>query len=73
MALCSGDDLIDLRDHWGGAYDINFDGQTWTARRKDNRQILTAADPEALREKIRKDYRSNPVPRPPLGETGDDP
>jgi hypothetical protein len=60
---CNCDELIDLQGHWGSAYDLAFDGQAWTATRRDTGETLTASSADKPREAIRLDYRRNPVPR----------
>ncbi len=59
-------DLDELRWHWGDAYLIeHFPGPgKWVAQRRDSHSTFSAADPEALLEKIRADYAVRPVPRP---------
>jgi hypothetical protein len=58
---------MNLRWHWGAAYEIGADAAgwagTWTARRRDMGDTLTAGDPAALRELILADYGQRPVPR----------
>ena len=60
------DDLTDLRHHWAGAYVINGGNGSWCATRTDTGASLLAATPDDLRSKIRTDYESCPVPRPPI-------
>ena len=52
---------------WGSAYQITrTPGATHpyqAERRDDPTVVLTAADPDALRELIRADYLARPVPR----------
>jgi hypothetical protein len=71
-----GDDLAgalaELRHHYGSAYLIEHpDPDVWIARRRDNREVLRAEDPEILLRLIRADYAANPVSRsagpPPVG------
>jgi hypothetical protein len=56
-----------LCEDWGGAYRISrapgAEHHYSAERRDDPAVILTAADPGALRELIRADYLSRPVPR----------
>jgi hypothetical protein len=62
----SDDPLAELRHHWGSAYAICHPGpDVWVAQRRDDRQALRAASPEALREQIRADHAARPVPRGP--------
>jgi len=63
MAMCSPDELIDLENHWGTAYDLAFHRGEWLASRKDTHETLTASSAEGLREAIRRDYHRSPVPR----------
>ena len=55
-----------LREDWGSGYLITRVPGTAhpykAARRDDPAVILTAADPEALRQLIRADYLARPVP-----------
>ena len=55
-----------LRQDWGSAYRITRAPGTarpYQAERRDDHVVLTAADPEALRDLIRADYLARPVPR----------
>ena len=56
-----------LCEDWGGAYLITrvpAAAHPYRAERRDDPAvILTAADPDALRELIRADYLARPVPR----------
>jgi hypothetical protein len=61
--LCRNDELVDLINHWGTAYEISAHGNEWIAARRDNRKALTARSAGELLAKIRADYRGNPVPR----------
>lgn len=58
--------LNDLRYHWDEAYKIDYrpgePGQPWRAERLDDHQVLTAASPSALRDRIIDDYTLRPVP-----------
>ena len=49
--------------HWGGAYDINRDGNHWSATRRDGKGELTAGTAETLHDLIAVDYEKNPVQR----------
>ncbi len=49
--------------HWGGAYVIFSGDGEYSATRLDDHRVLTAGSPDELREKIRKDYETRPVPR----------
>ena len=50
--------------HWGGAYDINRDGNKWSATRRDGKgSPLEAGTAETLHDLITVDYENNPVPR----------
>ena len=55
----------ELRRDWGDAYLIDYDAERgwWAARRDQTGTLITAADHEALRAKIRADYGERPVPR----------
>ncbi|HLH58514.1 MAG TPA: hypothetical protein VKV33_05105 [Streptosporangiaceae bacterium] len=55
--------LRDLDHHWGSAYLIFSGDGEYSATRMDDRQVLTANSPGALREKIIADYEARPVPR----------
>lgn len=57
--------LGDLRWHWGGAYLITGIIGAWLAERRDDGRVLTADDPEKLRQAIIRDYTAKPVPRTP--------
>jgi hypothetical protein len=56
-----------LHQDWGSAYRITRTPGTarpYQAERRDDRAIvLTAADPDRLRDLIRADYLARPVPR----------
>ena len=55
--------LVELRDHWGSAYEIT-DRPGWRARRRDGKGgWITAPDAEALLGAIRADYQADPVSR----------
>jgi hypothetical protein len=73
MVVCASDDLTDLRNHWGSGYEISLSHSQYIAARRDGQGVLTARSVAELWRLIRQDYRRNPVPRPPLGEAGDDP
>ena len=50
-------DLADLHWHWGDAYSITTDGDTWSASpRTDLTVIVTAETADDLRALIRTDY-----------------
>lgn len=58
--------LAHLRYHWtdpdnGPAYFFGFANGKWTATRADNRQVLTATEPDELRGKIADDHAAKPV------------
>jgi hypothetical protein len=55
--------LQDLRHHWGSAYSITYHRGQWIAARMDTHEALTADTASELREKIRADYHTKPVPR----------
>jgi hypothetical protein len=61
--MCRGEELQDLRHHWGSAYVITYHRGQWIAARRDTHDALTAESVDELREKIREDYRERPVPR----------
>jgi hypothetical protein len=63
MTVCNSDELTDLINHWGTAYEISAHGAEWIAARRDNRKALTAGSARELLDAIRRDYRANPVPR----------
>ena len=65
MTVCSPDELIDLKNHWGTAYQISYDRGQWLAVRRDTHEVLLANSASELRKKIREDYRARPVPRDP--------
>lgn len=54
-----------LRFGWGDAYLIGHDDERgyWAARRDRIGGLLTASDPEELRNAINEDYAVKPVPR----------
>lgn len=54
--------LVDLRWHWGDAYEINWCG-AFRGVRRDNGLALKAASADELRVLIRSDYTRRPVPR----------
>jgi hypothetical protein len=52
--------LNDLNYHWDTAYNISFDGDTWSAAPlSDAATVLTAESASDLRELIRADYQRN--------------
>jgi hypothetical protein len=52
--------LNDLNWHWDTAYNIAFDGETWSASPlTEPAAVLTAESAEELRELIRADYHQN--------------
>ncbi len=57
--------IRELRWHWGGAYDIDWDwrAKVYRARRRDDGAVLEHADPEELWKLIRRDYAAKPIPR----------
>ena len=58
--------LEELRRDWGDAYLMDYAAveREWRAVRRDQSgSLITAADHEALRAKIRADYAMRPVPR----------
>ena len=61
--MCCEAELADLRYHWSTAYAISYSHGEWLAARRDSGEVLTAADAETLRRRIRQDYRRRPVPR----------
>jgi hypothetical protein len=63
MAVCDSDDLVDLRGHWGSAYEISLSHSQFIAARRDGQGVLTARSISELWRLIREDYRRNPVPR----------
>jgi hypothetical protein len=58
-----------VRFGWGDAYLIGHDDERgyWAARRDRIGGLLTASDPEELRNAITEDYTVKPVPRGPAG------
>lgn len=58
-------DALEALDwNWGDAYEIGRDEDVWHARRRDGLGgVITAADPEELRNAIRDDYMIKAVPR----------
>ena len=56
-------DLVQLRYHWGDAYEITWEAGTWRAVRRDDRQGLTADSSGQLNDRIIDDYSARPVPR----------
>jgi hypothetical protein len=64
VAQFRGQDIADLRWHWGEAYDITWDGR-FRAVRQDGGGSLDAGTAQELHALIRSDYIRCPVPRPP--------
>jgi hypothetical protein len=62
-----GQELEALRFGWGDAYLIDFGVVRgyWAARRDKIGGLLTAANPDELRQAITDDYAVKPVPREP--------
>jgi hypothetical protein len=69
-----GEALEALRFGWGDAYLIDYDGERgyWAARRDRIGGLLTASDPDELRNAINEDYAVKPVPREPAARGGRD-
>jgi hypothetical protein len=63
-----------IRFGWGEAYLIGHDDERgyWAARRDRIGGLLTAADPDELRQAIIEDYAVKPVPREPAARGGRD-
>jgi hypothetical protein len=63
-----------LRFGWGDAYLIGHDDERgyWAARRDRVGGLLTASDPDGLRDAITGDYAVQPVPREPAARGGRD-
>jgi len=74
--LCSVDEaaLEALRFGWGDAYLIGHDDERgyWAARRDKIGGLLTAGNPDELRQAITDDYAIKPVPREPAALGGHD-
>jgi hypothetical protein len=52
--------LKDLQFHWDTAYNITFDGDTWSAAPLcDAATVLTAESASELRELMRRDYQEH--------------
>ena len=58
--------LHELRLHWNQAYKIDYrpdaPDDPWHAERLDDHQVLTAASPSALRNRMISNYTFRPVP-----------
>jgi hypothetical protein len=69
-----GEALEALRFGWGDAYLIDYDGERgyWAARRDRIGGLLTASDPDELRNAITEDYAVKPVPRESAARGGCD-
>jgi hypothetical protein len=63
MALCASDDLADLRNHWGSAYEISIGHEQFIAVRRDGKGVIASSSVRELWRLIREDYNRNPVPR----------
>jgi hypothetical protein len=63
MAVCSSDELIELKNHWQTAYEISLSHSQFIAATRDGKGVLTAGSVRELWRLIRDDYRRNPVPR----------
>jgi hypothetical protein len=55
--------LASLTWDWGGAYDLGYDRDWWTATRRDGHAVLFAHTLAALETAIMINYRTRPVPR----------
>jgi hypothetical protein len=68
------DALDAIRFGWGDAYQIGHDDERgyWAARRDRIGGLLTAGDPDELRQAISDDYSVKPVPREPAARGGRD-
>jgi hypothetical protein len=69
-----GQELEALRFGWGDAYLIDFDVERgyWAARRDRIGGLLTAANPDELRQAITEDYAVRPVAREHASRRGRD-
>ena len=66
--IAETDAFARLKWDWDSAYDVTRDDdpanpEPYSAARKDGKGTLTAADPEALREAVLRDYLACRVPR----------
>jgi hypothetical protein len=55
--------LASLAWEWGDAYDLGYQGDQWSAARRDGRGVLAADTLAELEAAIEDDYRNRPVPR----------
>jgi hypothetical protein len=58
-----GRHLAELRENWGEAYDFSYEAGRYVATRRDNGTGVRDPEFEGIRQKVRDDYRANPVPR----------
>lgn len=56
-------DLTALRWHWGTAYDFAWNGEKYTATRRDTGRVLTSQTVPWLWDLVRADYLASPIPR----------
>lgn len=63
MTAYDDEQLEQLRHHWSDAYDITRGPDGWQAVRRDNGDLLLAANPDTLFAAISHDYLARPVPR----------
>lgn len=61
--MTAGEQLDELRWHYGEAYLIDRLGSRWIAQRRDSHATMSAESADGLLEKIRADYARQPVGR----------
>jgi hypothetical protein len=62
MAVCSSDELTDIRNHWGSAYEISLSHSQFIAARRDGQGVLTARSVAELWRLIREHTGAIPCP-----------
>ena len=62
-AMRRGEELWELRWHWGGAYTIEWMYHRFRAYRRDTGLPLVAESADELHHLIITDYSAKPVPR----------
>ena len=61
--MTAGEQLDELRWHYGEAYLIHYLSDRWIAQRRDSHATMSADSADGLLDRIRADYAAHPVSR----------